>query len=69
MDAGTIHAAAAVGVPLLAAGVWLLRLEGRLNTHEASCEQRQKNLDERHAVITKTLESIDGKLDYLMEQR
>ena len=39
------------GVPLLAlvgAGIWLLRLEGRVSTHEAVCAERYRRLEEKH---------------------
>ena len=35
MDGQTLQAAAAIGVPSLATVIWLLRLEGRVNTNEA----------------------------------
>jgi hypothetical protein len=35
MDTELVQAAAAVGVPLLGAVIWLIRLEGRINTHAA----------------------------------
>lgn len=45
------------------------RLDGRLNQHEAECEQRQKNADERHDRTTEMLAHMDGKLDRLIEGR
>lgn len=58
-----------VALPAFLGLVWLIRLEGRQNSHERSCEQRQKNLDERHATISKTLERMDAKLDHILEER
>ena len=69
LDAQTLGILVAVVVPVTAAGVWLIRLEGRLNTHERGCEVRQKLLDERHEAISKTLDHIDQKLDRLMESQ
>lgn len=34
------------------------RLDGRINTHEKGCEQRQQKLDERHTAITSILEEL-----------
>ena len=58
-----------VALPAFLGLVWLIRLEGRQNSHERACEQRQKNLDERHATITATMTRMDGKLDRLLEER
>lgn len=44
------------------------RLDGRINAHERQCGERQKNLDERHAMLTGMLERMDQKLDTLMER-
>lgn len=66
MDVAAI--AVAVGLPALGGVIWLVRLEGRVNTHEAECAQRQKRADERHAETNAKLASIDAKLDRLMEQ-
>jgi len=35
MDPETIQVVAALAVPVAGVGIWLLRLEGRLNTHAA----------------------------------
>lgn len=52
------------------------RLDGRINTHEAGCTQRQKTLDERNESIHVALtdlkrgdEVINQKLDRLLEFR
>lgn len=68
MDAAVAGVIVAAAVPVLTAGVWLLRLEGRINTHEAACDQRQKKLDERHEHITQGITRIDSKLDSLMDR-
>jgi hypothetical protein len=57
------------GVPLLAllgAGVWLLRLEGRVNTHEAVCAERYRRLEERHGEALTALAAISQKLDRMV---
>lgn len=43
--------------------VWLLRLEGRVNSHERECAQRMLKLDERHAAIVKGLDMLTAKVD------
>lgn len=53
----------------IAALIWFVRLEGNLRGHEKECAQRQKNLDERHDTMTRTLQDISGKLDRLVEGR
>jgi hypothetical protein len=42
--------------------VWLIRLEGRVNTHERGCEVRQREIENR-------LERIEDKLDRAIESR
>lgn len=64
-----IAIAGIVAMPTLAGIVWLVRLEGRVNSHEASCLQRQKQLDERHAEANTKLAAIDQKLDRLLAAR
>ena len=59
----------AVGGPIIGAGVWLVRLEGRIDSHEQTCAERQKKLDERHMTMGKKLDHIDAKLDRLIEAR
>lgn len=38
--------------------VWLVRLEGRVNSHEQKCDERQKRMDERHEQMTDMLQEI-----------
>lgn len=45
------------------------RLDGRINTHEAGCEQRQKRIDSRLESIDHKTDRIDEKLDRLVEAR
>lgn len=68
--------ALAIGLPLIGGLVWLIRMEGRVNAHEASCTERQTRLDERHSDINRRLASIDegqartnDKLDRLLGDR
>lgn len=42
------------------------RLDGRINSHERECAERQKRLDERHVESNKKLDHIVEKLDQLM---
>lgn len=37
------------------------RLDGRIDTHESGCSQRQEKLDERHKNIEHRLDSIDRR--------
>ena len=53
-------------VAILAAGVWLLRLEGRVNTHEAVCAERYRTLEQRHTESLNALADVNAKLDRLM---
>lgn len=48
--------------------IWALRLEGRVNTHEAVCAERYKKLEERHSASVRHLESIDEKLERLVSR-
>lgn len=67
MDA--IGAGLTIVTAFLGGVIWLIRLEGRVNTHEAECSQRQKRADERHGEMTAKLTKIDEKLDRLIEHR
>ena len=53
-------------VSAVAAIVWLIRLEGRVNTHEAVCAERYKQMEERHLSALSSLAAIDTKLDKMM---
>lgn len=44
----------------------ITRLDGRINTHEKGCEERQKRIDGRLASIDRNTERMDKKLDQLM---
>jgi hypothetical protein len=43
-------------------------VDSRIARHEAECAQRNKNADERHDRVTAHLESMDDKLDRLIER-
>lgn len=59
----------AIVIPMIAGLAWLFRLEGRVNSHEASCTARQQQLDERHQAIARELGMMQRKLDRLLEIR
>ena len=52
MDAQTVSVAATVGVPLVLCGVWLIRLEGRINVQQAL-----------HNELREDLKYIRGRID------
>jgi hypothetical protein len=57
-----------ISLSVIAGTVWLVRLEARINVHEAVCAERYRQLEARHQETTKELRSIDQKLDRLMER-
>jgi|TARA_B110001454_G_C12334906_1_gene273481 hypothetical protein len=63
-------AAEAAGILALVVGsvVWLIRLEGRVNTHEAICSERYKQLQDRHAETLDEMRSMDAKLDSIIQR-
>ena len=63
-------AAEAAGMLALVVGsvVWLIRLEGRVNTHEAICSERYKQLQDRHAETLDEMRSMDAKLDSIIQR-
>lgn len=65
----TVELLIKVGMPILAALVWLLRLEGRLNTHEQVCSERYDNLAEKHDDTNTKIDRMEDKLDRLVEDR
>jgi len=50
-------------VPAVLALAWLLRLESRVNVHEAVCAERYKRLEERHDEAIEVIRALDRKLD------
>lgn len=63
----TVQEIIAVALPVIGGIIWLIRLEGRVNTHERGCDERQKRMDERHVEMGKKLDHIVGILDRLTE--
>lgn len=51
----------AVIVALVAALGWLFQLKGRMDTHEAVCAERYKNLQTQ-------MESMNHKMDQILDQ-
>jgi hypothetical protein len=48
--------------------VWLIRLEGRVNTHEAICAERYRQLREQHVEALDEMRQIESKLDGLIQR-
>lgn len=58
-----IGAVVGAASPFLAGLVWLIRLEGRINTETALREALRQRLDGFEARIYEVLERIEAKLD------
>jgi hypothetical protein len=48
--------------------VWLIRLEGRVNTHEAICAERYSQLRQQHVEGLEEMRQIESKLDGLIQR-
>jgi len=48
--------------------VWLIRLEGRVNTHEAICAERYQQLRQQHVEGLEEMRQIETKLDGLIQR-
>ena len=48
--------------------VWLIRLEGRVNTHEAICAERYQQLRPQHVEGLDEMRQIETKLDALIQR-
>ena len=48
--------------------VWLIRLEGRVNTHEAICAERYQQLRQQHVEGLDEMRQIETKLDALIQR-
>ena len=48
--------------------VWLIRLEGRVNTHEAICAERYQQLRQQHVEGLEEMWLIETKLDGLIQR-
>jgi hypothetical protein len=59
-----------IAVVSLVAGsiVWLIRLEGRVNTHEAICAERYSQLRQQHVEGLEEMRLIDSKLDAIIQR-
>lgn len=62
-----VKVVAGVGLPMLGGIIWIVRLEGRLNTHEGICTQRYENLLDHHAENVRRLDAIGDQLDELRQ--
>ncbi len=58
-----IGAVVGIATPALGAIVWLLRLEGRINTESALRDAMRQRLDGFESRIYEVLERIEAKLD------
>lgn len=58
-----IGAVVGIATPVLGAIVWLLRLEGRINTESALRDSMRQRLDGFESRIYEVLERIEAKLD------
>lgn len=61
MDTQTVQLISAVAVPVVAVGVWLLRLEGRLNTHDVQYDALKDDLRYIRDRIDKALNGHDER--------
>ena len=48
--------------------VWLIRLEGPVNTHEAICAERYQQLRQQHVEGLDEMRLIETKLDSLIQR-
>jgi len=48
--------------------VWLIRLEGRVDKHEAICAERYRQLREHHVEALDEMRLIETKLDGLIQR-
>lgn len=58
-----VQVVVAIAVPVIAAGVWLLRLEGRVNVHDDKFMYVGKLADERDKAIRDDLAYIRNRID------
>lgn len=57
-----------IGTAATSALIWVIRLEGRVNVHEAVCAERYRYLEERYAEGLEKMRSIETKIDALMQR-
>ena len=60
--------AAALLALVVGSVVWLIRLEGRVNTHEAICAERYSQLRQQHVEGLEEMRLIDSKLDAIIQR-
>ena len=60
--------AAAMLALVVGSVVWLIRLEGRVNTHEAICSERYNKLQARLLETLDEMRSMDAKLDSIIQR-
>ena len=60
--------AAALLALVVGSVVWLIRLEGRVNTHEAICAERYSQLRQQHVEALDQMRLIETKLDGLIQR-
>ena len=58
----------ATGSLVVGSIVWLIRLEGRVNTHEAICAERYQQLRQQHVEGLDEMRLIETKLDSLIQR-
>ena len=74
MDNDTVRTVIAVLIPAFLGLVWLIRLEGRQDKHEAICAERYKNIETQiadtklvmtahHLEMKDVFNRLDAKLD------
>lgn len=51
----------------VAGGVWLIRLEGRINGHDTLFTEREKLVDVQHQALVERLVRIETKLDHSLK--
>lgn len=64
----TIEGWVAVSSALVVALGWLFRLDGRVTTHEKSCEIRQAAIERELRGIHERFDRLDDKLDRALER-
>lgn len=63
MDQSLMWTMAAAGVAII---VWGIRLEGRINAHDALFTEREKQANDRHSALKESVGRIEGKLDMVI---
>lgn len=58
-----------IGLALIGGVAWAVRVEGRVNGHDDLFDEREKQLNERHADIQQRLNRIEAKVDEIRENQ